>query len=140
MATPTEVKQYLAYWFQLGKKVRQEIDNGEREYLPQPVLAENSYSRDFEECWQNIIDSNPDRAYLEGTDSSIGELLSSQWDVSPCARCEMPVPVKNAGIADLSCPCEGLDTWPNNDIPRPRSPVNSQQRLRGIRDRVTSFD
>jgi hypothetical protein len=140
MATPQEVKRYLAYWFQLGKKVRQEIDNGERTYLPQPVLADNRYSQDFECCWQDIIGSNPDQAYLEGTDSSIGELLSSRWDVSSCARCEMPVPVRNTGMASLSCPCDDLDTWPNNEIPRPRSPVNSQQRLGAIRDRVTRFE
>lgn len=140
MATPQAVKQYLAYWFQLGKKVRQEIENGEKAYLPQPVLAENHYSHDFERCWQEIIGSNPDKAYLEGTNSSIGELLSSHWDMSPCARCEMPIPVKSTGMASLSCPCDDLDTWPNNEIPRPRSPVNSQQHLSAIRDRVKGFD
>jgi len=36
MATKQEVRGYLAYWFQLGKKVI--TDNGKASFLPKSVL------------------------------------------------------------------------------------------------------
>lgn len=40
MATKQEVKEYLAYWFQLGKKVV--VGNGKATFLPQPVFERRS--------------------------------------------------------------------------------------------------
>jgi hypothetical protein len=62
--------------------------------------------------------------------------LTDTWQVLPCARCTMPVPLLNVGIAPLLCPCNDLNNWPNTELPQPRSPVNSQAKLTDIRDRV----
>jgi hypothetical protein len=56
MASEQEVRQYLAYWFQLGKKVL--IRNGQESLLPQPVIQGDRYSQAFEDCWQQILAMN----------------------------------------------------------------------------------
>lgn len=137
MATKQEVKDYLAYWFQLGKKVV--IDNGTATLLPQPILAGSNYSPEFEQCWQKIIGSDTRSCYLEGTHQTIAELLTSEWEMSACARCNMPVVVRNVGMPPLVCPCHDLIGWPNTEVPPPRSPVNNQHQLSVIRDRLQNL-
>lgn len=134
MASQQQVKEYLAYWFQLGKKVVH--SNSYKAILPQPVVQGEHYSQAFEDCWQVITSSNLDAWYLEGTEQTIAQLLTPAWEVSACARCLMPVPVRNVGIASLSCPCDDLTNWPNTQVPAPRSPVNNQMQLMHIRDRL----
>jgi hypothetical protein len=133
MATKQEIKNYLAYWFQLGKKVV--TVNGEASFLPQPVLKGDRYSNEFEECWQKILSSSSD-CYLEGTHETISELLTPAWEVLPCGRCEMPVPMRNLGMPAVLCPCNDLENWPNTDLPAPRSPINNQEQLMLIRHRL----
>jgi hypothetical protein len=129
-----QVKQYLAHWFQLGKKV---LSHNEQEsLLPQPVFQGDRYSREFERCWATIVTSKNGDFYLEGTDCSIKELLSPAWEILPCARCAMPVPLKNGGVASPNCPCSDLLDWPNTELPQPRSPVDSRAHLQQIRDRL----
>jgi hypothetical protein len=135
MATKQEIKNYLAYWFQLGKKVV--TVNGEASFLPQPVLKGDRYSDEFEECWQKILSSSGD-FYLEGTHETISELLTPAWEVLPCSRCEMPVPMRNLGMPPLLCPCSDLGNWPNTDLPLPRSPIDNQEQLMLIRHRLES--
>lgn len=132
MASEQKVKQYLAYWFQLGKKVL--TPNGQT-ILPQPVIQGDRYSQEFEDCWRHILAASGD-SHLEGTEQSIAQLLTPAWELADCARCSMPVPVRSVGIASLFCPCNDLATWPNTEIPAPRSPVNSQAQLTDIRDRL----
>jgi len=134
MASQDQVKQYLAYWFQLGKKVL--IKNGQEALLPQPVIQGNRYSAEFEECWQQLVSPTSKDCYLEGTQQTIAELLSPAWEINPCARCEMPVPVPNLGMPALTCPCIDLPTWPDTEMPQPRSPINTQSQLIQIRDRL----
>ncbi len=134
MASEQAVKQYLAYWFQLGKKVV--IGNSGKALLPQPVMQNGNYSQEFENCWQQITSPRAGDSHLEGTPETIGELLTDTWQVMPCARCTMPVPLLDVGIASLVCPCNDLSNWPNPELPPPRSPVNSQAKLTDIRDRV----
>ncbi len=134
MASQQEVKQYLAYWFQLGKKVA--IGNGKASLLPQEVIKGDRYSEEFEECWQQIISQKAGDCYLEGTQETIAELLSPAWEVNLCARCTMPVPVRNVGMPPDLCPCNDLSNWPNTELPPPRSPVNTQDQFRVIRDRL----
>lgn len=135
MATKQEIKNYLAYWFQLGKKVV--TVNGEASFLPRPVLKGDRYSDEFEECWQKILSSSSD-CYLEGTHETINELLTPAWEVIPCGRCEMPVPMRNLGMPPLLCPCNDLENWPNTELPAPRSPINNQDQLTLIRHRLES--
>ena len=142
MASEQEVKQYLAYWFQLGKKVY--VRNGQDALQPASILKRNGtdtgYSHEFEACWQQIRTAGMGNCYLEGTNQTLAEMLTQQWEISACARCEMPIPVQSAGIPDPSCPCDDLSTWPNTELPQPRSPVDSQSRLSGIRDRLLQLD
>ncbi|MUL34931.1 hypothetical protein [Gloeocapsopsis dulcis] len=134
MASEQEVKQYLAYWFQLGKRVV--VNNGQQVIKPKLVIQSDRYSQEFESCWQQLKASNLSESYLEGTEQSIAELLTPAWEMNSCARCAMPVPIPSVGVPSLSCPCNDLPTWPNTEVPAPRSPVNSQAQLADIRDRL----
>lgn len=134
MAAQAQVRQYLAYWFQLGKKIM--IHNGEAALLPQPVIQGDRYSDEFEQCWQRVTAPDAGDCYLEGTSQTVAELLSSSWEVSACARCAMPVPLPNLGIPSLECPCSDLAFWPDTSAPQPRSPVSNEAQLSKIRDRL----
>lgn len=134
MASEFQVRQYLAYWFQLGKKVLSR--NGAEAFLPQPVIAGDHYSQAFEDLWQYLKSPAGSNAYLEGTPNTIRELLTPAWDISACSRCAMPVPLPNTGMSPIDCPCNDLPGWPNLEMPQPRSPVSSQSRLVEIRDRL----
>jgi hypothetical protein len=134
MASPNQVKQYLAYWFQLGKPLI--VKNGEKRILPQPVIQGDRYSTEFEACWQYITEPGCKDSYLENTVPTIGELLSDRWEIAPCARCEMPVPMMRIGVQPPECPCADLPLWPNTELPKPRSPVSNQTQLSSIRDRL----
>lgn len=135
MASEQQVKRYLSYWFQLGKKVV--INNGDLAVLPQSVIAGDRYSDEFERIWQKILSPESGDCYLEGTQQTIAELLTPRWNVESCVRCDMPVPMINIGLPPELCPCNDLPSWPSTEIPTPREPVSSQDRLRGIRDRLS---
>ncbi|MCU0518487.1 MAG: hypothetical protein MUC60_16795 [Oscillatoria sp. Prado101] len=134
MASANKVRQYLAYWFQLGKKVF--TGNGQESLLPVPVLKGDHYSRQFEECWQIITSPESGDCYLEGTSETIAQLLTPEWEIIQCARCPMPLPVRTVGMPAESCPCHDLRNWPNTEIPMPRAPVSSQKHLNSIRQRL----
>jgi hypothetical protein len=53
MASEQQIKRYLAYWLQLGKKVV--IRNGDLTLQPQSVIAGDRYSDEFESIWQQIL-------------------------------------------------------------------------------------
>jgi hypothetical protein len=134
MATKQDVKKYLAYWFQLGKKVI--ANNGKKIIFPKTVLQGDRYSQEFEDCWQQILSQDTSDCHLEGTHETISELLTPAWEMSPCSRCEMPVPIRGMGMPPLLCPCNDLLTWPNNELPSPRSPISNQEQLKVIRERL----
>ncbi|MEA5626975.1 hypothetical protein [Nostoc sp. UHCC 0251] len=144
MATKQQVKGYLAYWFQLGKKVI--TGNGKASLLPQDarglaiapltVLDGDRYSEEFEQCWQKILSSELGDCHLEGTHETIAELLTPAWEMVPCSRCSMPVAARNVGMPALLCPCNNLPNWPNTELPAPREPINTQDQLKTIRDRL----
>lgn len=134
MAAEAEVKKYLAYWFQLGKRVV--LRNGQQTLLPQPIYAGQDYSSQFNAVWQQVIDPQNGNCYLEGTEETIQQLLSPAWAISSCARCTMPVPMSVTSHPPSVCPCNDLDTWPNTELPLPRSPIDTQDRLQQIRQRL----
>lgn len=136
MATIDEVKQYLAYWFQLGKKVM--TGNGKSCFLPKSIIEGDRYSQEFETAWQQIISPDSGDCYLEGTQETITQLLTPTWEISNCARCAMPVPMPNLGMPPELCPCSDLSNWPNSELPPPREPVSSQEQLILIRDRLVN--
>ena len=135
MASTTQVKTYLAHWFQLGKKLVWR--NGEETLLPQPVIQSDRFSTQFEECWQKIASIGGKDCYLEGSNETIEDLLSSNWIISGCARCNMPIALIESGVQSLDCICSDLDNWPNNELPQPRSPVNNRLQLDKIRARLS---
>ncbi|WP_293147976.1 MULTISPECIES: hypothetical protein [unclassified Microcoleus] len=134
MASESEVRKYIAYWFQLGKKVF--IRNGSEALLPKSVIAGDRYSSEFEECWQKIISPDSGDCHLQGTNETIAELLTPAWEISPCARCAMPVVFQQTGMPPECCPCYDLPNWPDTEMPQPRSPVSTKSQLSSIRDRL----
>jgi len=134
MASEQQVKQYLAYWFQLGKAVL--IRGGEKTLLPRPVIRGDRYSQEFESCWQCILAPESGDCHLEGTGQTIQQLLRPDWEITSCARCSMPVPLKTLGMTGSDCPCHDLSDWPNTEIPAPHDPVDTQARLSNLRDRL----
>jgi hypothetical protein len=133
MASQENVRKYLAFWFQLGKKVV--INNSSTILKPETVIDGERYSQEFENCWQQITSNPGGDYYLEGTDQTITQLLSPEWEVSDCARCNMPIPMRDMGLPALLCPCDEL--LPNTELPLPHSPINSKQQLESIRDRIS---
>lgn len=131
MASPNEVKKYLAHWFQLGKHVL--INQGKTRILPEQIFTGDHYSQEFEDCWQQIIAHPHSDAYIEGTDQTIADLLSTEWEMISCARCTMPVPIRYVGLPAAICPCHDLDNWPNDELPYPNCPVDNQVHLARIR-------
>ncbi len=140
MATPSQVKDYLACWFQLGKTVVLDLPSGRQEIQPTSVLSLNSYSAEFETCWQQIL-ASADHAYLAGTDHTITELLSDHYEMIACFRCRALVPIITSGgsWSEGPCPCADLSTWPNSETIPPRSPqtqFHGQMQLGNIQKRL----
>ena len=134
MAAPEKVKTYLACWLQLGKKL---IDNRQQTInLQKPVVVGDSYSTEFETCWQNILEQQGQNYHLEGTEQTLESLFSSKWEIYACARCQMPVPKVELGLQDPNCPCTDLPLWPNTELPLPRPPVIDQNQFSKICDRL----
>ncbi len=136
MASPTQVKNYLAYWFQLGKQVV--TNDGAKSYKPENVVEGDRFSPDFEKCWNDILNTSGKECHLEGTDQTVDELLSPAWDITSCARCDMLVPTPEVALAQILCPCNDLPTWPNEELPKPRLPVNTQKHLRDMNKELKS--
>ncbi len=135
MASTQEVRQYLAHWFQLGKKVA--VPDRESIFTKK-VLQGNTYTIEFEDCWQQII-AQP-QAYVEGTDQTIAELLTDRWDVVDCARCTMPIPLPAVGLPqNQSCTCHDLPTWPNTQVPMPRAVGAVATRTNDLRQRLAKL-
>lgn len=134
MASSGEVKKYLAHWFQLGKGVVNEGDGSV--YLPESIIRGDRYSDEFERCWQTLMQANHQKLYLRGTQQSLADLLSPAWEITSCARCDMPIPTNYKQMPETPCTCDDLSNWPNENLPRPRLPVNSQEHLGRLRSRL----
>lgn len=135
LTPPDPIKAYLAHWFQLGKKLY--IKSGQTQLCPNPILVPGGYSPEFEACWAYINSGLAGDCYLEGTEETIAQLQQQSWDITRCARCEMPVALPQNGLPPTICPCAGLENWPNLDLPSPRIPANNQTELRNIQIRLT---
>lgn len=127
MALEAEVKKYIACWMQLGKKVW--TKSGQSFCITHKVLQQNDYSPEFDECWYQMTALDSGDCYLDGTSITIHALLSPSWEIWDCPRCEMPISMPIAEQPPLSCPCHDLPSWPNTELPLPRAPIDSQNRL-----------
>ncbi len=133
MALEIDVKKYVACWMQLGTKVW--LRNGQPAQVAQ-VIQGGRYTPEFETLWSNVREQTTGDAYLSGTEITLQELMSNNWDIVQCARCTMPVAMQIAGVQSLGCPCQELVNWPNTDLPCPRPPVNDFDKLKGIQSRL----
>lgn len=136
MASPTDVKNYLAHWFQLGKQVVS--DDGQVSYGSDKVIQGDRFSPEFEDCWRKILAAEGKALYLKGTNQTIEQLLSPAWDVTTCTRCDMPVPIPEVEVAPYPCPCNDLPSWPNHDLPSPRLPIDTERHLQQMAERLKS--
>jgi hypothetical protein len=127
MASESEVKKYIACWMQLGKKVWTKA--GQSFCLVHQVLERDRYSPEFDACWAQILDLDSGDCYLEGTSVTVQNLLSPAWEILDCPRCDMPVSMSIVELPSVNCPCNDLPNWPNTELPLPRAPINSQERL-----------
>jgi hypothetical protein len=134
MATEQQVKRYLAHWFQTGKGII--CGDKVKLLIPSSIIKGDRYSSEFDAYWQKLLTKECQDCYLEGTTQTIQELLSPQWEIIPCARCQMPVPIRDSGMHSASCPCFDLKLWPNTDLPSPHAPIDSCFYLRKIHDRL----
>ena len=135
MATSQEIKSFIAKWLQLGKSV--EHVDGVHRFKPSRILGYQGYSQEFEDWWQNF-ENDAQHWTLSGTDQPLSALYSPHWEITHCARCEMPVPLQVAGVNDFACPCSDLPTWPNTELPHPHTPSESASKLRQIRLKLKS--
>lgn len=134
MASPKEVQNYLAYWFQLGKSVH--IGSGAAPQRPVPVLEGHQFSRAFQDCWQAIMANDGRDCYLDGTEETIEQLLSPQWEITDCARCSIPVAMSVVMPVAQLCPCGDLDNWPNDEVPSPHMPINNKKHFSRLKTRL----
>jgi hypothetical protein len=134
MATESQVKDYVAYWLQLGKRVA--LRNGQKWLRPTQILAENRYSPEFEACWDQVRTTSD--CYIEGTGQAVAQLLTDEWDITDCARCGMLVPMPAAGmpIFQTECPCADMPDRPNNESIPARAPISTDAILGRIRERL----
>ncbi len=137
MATPLQVKEYLACWLQLGRSVIIERTSGSTTLQPNTILGPRQFSPEFEAWWQTI-QAQADQCHLEGTNETIAELLSDQWEVTACSRCQIPVTIPTRGMVTHSCPCSDLESWPNDETlpPRQSDSFTQRSRLEHIHDRL----
>lgn len=137
MASQKDVQHYLAYWFQLGKSVH--ISNGRITQRPSPVLEGNQFSRAFQDCWQSIMAVDGRDCYLDGTQETIEQLLSPQWEITDCARCSIPTAMQTVMPVAQLCPCGDIDTWPNNELPAPHMPINNAKHFKKLKIRLNDY-
>lgn len=132
MAQATEIKEYLACWMQLGRR----LILSDRAVSLDQVIAGDHYTTRFEEIWQEG-QSHPESTSLEGSSLTLKELLAPSYELLSCPRCNLPLPSASLGPRSAQpCPCDNLNLWPNFDTVPPRQPVDTTAKLRSICHRL----
>ncbi|CAN1210724.1 hypothetical protein TUMEXPCC7403_11040 [Tumidithrix helvetica PCC 7403] len=135
MATCDVVKDYLAQWMQVGKKVLIQSENKSVGICK--VIEGERYTQEFEALWTEISTIKAKEAYLEGTNETIQELLSDKWELVECPRCNLPSACIDMGMRETkACPCDTMKLWPNLETIAPRKPVKTAKYLNNICDRL----
>jgi hypothetical protein len=136
MAHAQSVRDYIAQWLQLGKK----IIVGDTPVAKVPIRGVGGYTPEFENLWHWLTsEAIAPQAYLSATDQTIAQLLSDRWEIVPCARCDtlIPMPASPTGYCP-PCPCTDLPNLPNLDLVLPHPPINSQVQLAQLAERLHS--
>lgn len=134
MATTDQLQASLACWFQLNKAVL-DTRSGDRLQCPSP-LAAGRYSPEFDGLWQHLTQQGLHHFCFEGHGVSLANLLDGTWEILPCARCSMPIPLRSLGLSPINCVCADLENWPNFDLPAPRAPLDWRQSLVNLQTRL----
>jgi hypothetical protein len=132
MASSEQVRQYIASWLQLDKKILVDLSSGTLILSTNKVVEGDKYTQEFESIWQQVSILSPQNSYLEGTTEPIAQLLTPAWEIIPCSLCNILVAIPQVGTKVSSCPCHDLPNWPNNNIPVPTGAINSQLGLQEI--------
>ncbi len=133
MASESQVKEYLACWLQVGKRILH--DSGNREFHDPRIVNKRGYTSEFESWWDEFRE-NAHHWHLEGCNNALDVLFTPQWDIVDCALCVMPVPKLVAGVNDPNCTCSDLELWPNLEIPKPHTPNDMQDKLTKLRKKL----
>ncbi|PSB01280.1 hypothetical protein [Merismopedia glauca] len=136
MASEQQVKQYIASWLQLGRKILVNDSRGILTLSAKKVVEGDRYTQEFESIWQQVSLLNSHNSYLEGTTETIAQLIAPAWEIVPCSLCNMLVATPQVVTQISSCPCHDLPNWPNNNIPVPTGAINSQVGLQEICHRL----
>jgi len=135
MASRTLVKNYLAQWMQMGKTLSLSTQN--KPVQIHKILQGERYSTPFNNLWAEISTKQSQEAYLSGTSQTISDLLSNQWEIIACARCNLLVPTLGVGPrTPVCCPCDDLPNHPNLDLVSPHIPVKLATHLDALCDRL----
>ncbi|NMF60989.1 hypothetical protein [Pseudanabaena yagii] len=135
MASRTLVKNYLAQWMQMGKTVSLSTQN--KPVHIHKILQGERYSTPFNNLWSEISTNKAQEAYLSGTSQTISDLLSNQWEIIACARCNLLVPTLGVGPrTPVCCPCDDLPNHPNLDLVSPHVPVKLATHMDALCDRL----
>lgn len=135
MASRTLVKNYLAQWMQMGKTLSLSTQN--KPVQIHKILQGERYSTPFNNLWAEISTKKSQEAYLSGTSQTISDLLSNQWEIIACARCNLLVPTLGVGPrTPVCCPCDDLPNHPNLDLVSPHIPVKLATHLDALCDRL----
>lgn len=139
MASRTLVKNYLAQWMQMGKTISLINPNQQVSQVSiYKILQGDRYSSLFNNLWVEISTTKSEKAYLTGTDQTISDLLSNQWEIIACARCNLMMPTLDMGPRlPICCPCDDLPHHPNLDSISPHIPINLETHLSSLCDRLT---
>ncbi len=139
MASRTLVKNYLAQWMQMGKSIS--LSTEYKQVSIHNILHGEKYSPLFNQLWDEISTTKANEAYLSGTDQTISDLLSNQWEIIACARCNLLTPTIDMGPrTPVCCPCDDLPNHPNLDLVSPHIPVKLVTHLDALCDRLDLKD
>ena len=135
MASRTLVKNYLAQWMQMGKTISLSTQGDEIHIYK--ILQGEKYSPSFNKLWDEISTKKAQEAYLSGTDQTIHDLLSNEWEIIACARCNLLIPSLDMGPrVPICCPCDDLPSHPNLDLVMPHLPIKLATHLDDLCDRL----
>ncbi len=96
MASLQAVRNYVAFHVHQGKKVVSPV-HGTLSFQSH-VIGSEGLSVAFLLYWRSLRKhQNFQHLYIEGDEFCFGQLLKSAWEFGLCARCDLMIPVPEAG-------------------------------------------
>jgi signal transduction histidine kinase len=103
MADLKALKSYVAYYVSRGKSIRSPFQ-GDLSFQG-IVYQHTGYHPQFQQFWESLQQQRDfDELSIVGDRLSFQQLLQQDWDISPCARCDLPIPTPSVAAYDVpSC-------------------------------------